>query len=625
MPSAKHDYTVEDVVQFLKEEFERILTLYPLQREGGALGEAQAFEIWFLHQESGIEYAEAARHILDGPNDCGVDFIYIDDNNSQVVVGQAEYDRDWSRTPASQQKASETFSNFLAYLNTANMPEGLPEQARVLWRVAKQKQATGVAIRYVYVTPKHLTDSQEDKIRIRSGIPDYEFVTHEMLLERGEEFLDGQTGMCSFSVKFTNNPLQIPYDFGNVYIGNLGVKLINDVVQLHEDRRRLRALFASNVRAFLSSQKRSKEIGDSMKETLMNTPQEFLMCNNGITIQCSKVNWSDAQTAMLERASISNGCQTAMNIQSFFKEHQGTNPSAEVLLTVVELGKDASRLAGVIARSRNSQNPVDARDLMSNNFRLVCLHHRLRADRLAGGERRYYLLRKAGEKQTLLREEPEAKGKYFWIDVADLAQNIAAVIRQDPHIGQVGISNLFGKYFDTIFPDVSDPTHSSCKYAWWLVKMVYESYDLKSRWKGRADEQIYYEKDFKNPAALVVAALVARGLKEDFNFDDNFEQRFVVKAENWWYRKKSGHAEDFSDLVFDLTNNAYYLTHSICRGLVGKRLPKSGEVYTRYDDMLRGPRVYDAIVSSIRRGRSRTYNNKFKHSMKKVYEYLQNN
>ena len=55
-------------------------------------------------------------------------------------------------------------------------------------------------------------------------------------------------------------------------------------------------------------------------------------------------------------------------------EHEGVNPAAEVLVTIVELRKDPARLAGVIARSRNSQNPVDARDLMSNNFRLVCVH-----------------------------------------------------------------------------------------------------------------------------------------------------------------------------------------------------------------------------------------------------------
>jgi hypothetical protein len=624
MSATKQDYTPEDVVQFLKEEFERILTLHPLQREGSPLSEAQAFQIWFLHQESGIEYGEAANHILDGPNDCGVDFIWIDDNNSQVVVGQAEYDLNWSKTPASQPKALKTFSQFLSYLGTAKMPNELPEYARNLWRVAKQKQAGGIPMRYVYVTPKHFTDAQEDKVRTKTGIPSYEFVTHETLLERGQEFLDGQTGMCNFDVRFEKQPLLIPHDYGDVYIGDVKVKQIHDIVQLHEDRKRLRALFASNVRAFLSTQKRSKEIGDAMKETLAKAPQEFLICNNGITIQCSKASWSSPQSATLQRASISNGCQSAMNIHAYFNEHEGANPIAEVLVTIVELRSDASRLAGVIARSRNSQNPVDARDLMSNNFRLVCLHHRLRADRVAGSDRRYYLLRKAGEKITLFREEPEARGKYVWIDTADLAQYIAAVIRQDPYVAQRGIPDLFGKYFDKIFPDVSDPTHSSCKYAWWLVKMIYESYDSKSRWKGTADEQIYYEKDFKNPAALIVAALIARKLKEDFTFGENFEQRFVLKAEEWWYRKRTGHSEDFSELVFAMVDDAYYLAHSVCRGLVARKL-RTGEVYSRYDDMLRGPRVYETMLSAIRKGKSKTYDNKFRHSMKKVYTYLQYN
>jgi len=105
MRSAEADYTDEDVVRFLKEEYERIITLYPFQREGSVLSEAQAFEIWLLHQEMGIDYSEAAKHILDGPNDGGVDFIWTDTRNSQVVIGQAQYVVDWTKSPASKAKA----------------------------------------------------------------------------------------------------------------------------------------------------------------------------------------------------------------------------------------------------------------------------------------------------------------------------------------------------------------------------------------------------------------------------------------------------------------------------------------------------------------------------------------
>ncbi|MFY3741911.1 MAG: hypothetical protein HMLIMOIP_002372 [Candidatus Nitrosomirales archaeon] len=48
MDLVNEDYSSEDVIEFLKEEFERISTQHPLQRMG-SLSDAQAFEIWFYN------------------------------------------------------------------------------------------------------------------------------------------------------------------------------------------------------------------------------------------------------------------------------------------------------------------------------------------------------------------------------------------------------------------------------------------------------------------------------------------------------------------------------------------------------------------------------------------------
>lgn len=622
MAVISEDYSSEDVIQFLKEEFERISTQYPLQRTG-SLSDAQAFEIWFLRQELGFDYEEAVKHVLDGPNDCGVDFIVVDDYNHEVIIGQAEYDPTWSSGVANSSKCIETFRKFQDYLRNAAMPDELPDYARDLWRLAKSRKGDGYGLRYVYITPKRLSSSQQDFIRRKSGLSNYDFITHDLVVKRGGEFLDGQTGMCNFELHF-GNVLHIRNDFGNVYVANVDVKEIHRIVDLHRKQKRLAPLFASNVRTFLSKKKRSRDIADAMKETLSGSPQDFLICNNGITIQCSRVV-PKKHSLLLERASISNGCQTAMNIDQFFRENDGSNPSAQVLVTIVELTKDADRLSSNIARSRNNQNPVDNRDLMSNNFRLVCLHHRLLADRMDGSNRNYYLVRKAGEKDTLLKEWPEARGKFIWIDAAELAQCIAAVIRQEPYLSTRGASELFGKYFYKIFPEVSDPTHSRAKYSWWLYKTIDASYDGKSRWSGIKDDQIYFEKDFKNPALWILAALTALKLKEDFNFDENFEERFVRKCERWHYRRRSRESEEFIAILNDIYDNGYLLIHSLARGMRGKPFPKTREVYTNYDDLLKAPGFYDAILTALRRGKSKTYKRQFWHSLLKLYEYLKVN
>lgn len=620
------DYSPEDVVRFLKEEFERIITQYPRQRGASILSDAQALAIWFLHQEVGINYEEANQFILDDSNDCGVDFIWADKENHQILAGQIEYDsKDWSKNPANKKKATETFSEFKTYLDSSTLPERLHESAKALWREARKLNTNETySIRYIFITPKYFNAAQEQKIREASGILDYEFFTYDSLIERGQEFLDGQTGMSSFDLAFKNQPLKISYDFGCVYVGNINLKDIHKMVESHEKAKKLRSLFASNVRSYLNTKKRSKEIAEAMRNTIKNEPDHFLICNNGITIQCSKVTPKPNYVLHLERASISNGCQTAMNIDRFFKENEDANPDSEVLVTIIELKKNAPLIAGEIARSRNNQNPVDNRDLMSNHPLLVTLHHRLSADKLHGSEKRYYLLRKQGEKQTLLKEEPNAKGKFMWIDADDLARCISAVIRQDPYISQQGTNDIFGKYFRKIFPNVHDPSHSRCKYAYWIAEMVVRSYDSKSKWKGVKDKLISQQRDFKGPAEWILTSLLAFQLKTHFSFNESSEKRFVEKCEKWWYSRNSSDLEEFENLTFEMIDNSFRLLHAVTKRLLGTKLPKARDVYTTYEGLFKGPN-YDYILSRIRKGDMKTYSNSLRRSMTKFIEYLKNN
>jgi len=615
-----NDYSKDDIVKFLKEEFERIITQYPHQR-GGILREAQAFAIWFLHQEVGVDYESAHQFILDESNDCGVDFIWIDKDNQEILVGQIEYDAsDWIKNPANPKKAIDTFNYFKEYLQSSNLPESLHDSAKNLWREAKRYLTDGFSIRYLFITPKYFSPKQEELIREKSGLPKYEFFTHEILLERGHEFLDGQTGTTSFDMVVKNEPLAICNDFCSIYVVNIDLKEIHRIVEFHEKRKRLKALFASNVRGYLNIKKRSKEIADAMRLTIKNDPEHFLVRNNGITLQCSKALLKE-KVFSLKRASISNGCQTVMNIDRFFKENPGEEPNASVLVTIIELQKNAPMIAGEIARSRNFQNPIDNRDLMSNDPLLVTLHHRLFADTLHGSQKRYYLLRKQGEKQTILREEPGAKGKFMWIDSDELARRIAAVIRQDPYMSQQGTNDIFGKYFRKIFPKIQDPSHSRCKYAFWLTELLYWSYDPKSKWKGISDKQIYTQRDFKSLAIRPVSALIDIFLKEHFSFNEGLENRFVEKAEKWFYSKSF---KDFEEVTFKMFDDFFRLEYAISKTLLGKKLAKARDVYISYKDLLKGP-TYDYFLAKIKRGEMKTYQDQVRRSVKKFIEYLKNN
>ncbi len=292
-----------------------------------------------------------------------------------------------------------------------------------------------------------------------------------------------------------------------------------------------------------------------------------------------------------------------------------------MLVSVIELQKDAPHISGGIARARNNQNPVDNRDLRSNSPLLVTLHHRLSADRLAGSEKRYYLLRKQGEKQQLLIEDVSAKGKYEWIDADFLARCISAVIRQDPYHSQQGTNLIFGDHFSTIFPSVQDPPHTRCKYAYWLVRTVDKSYETYNKWGGKSDKLIQQDGDFKNAAQYVVAAMIAHELQNQFSFKDPQEKRFVENCERARYARKRDQYEEFIELAYKAIDDAFHYLHAICHGLLGKKLRNAREPYRNYENLLKG-RTYDEILASMRRGDMKGYGGRFRRSLSKIVNYL---
>jgi hypothetical protein len=310
-----------------------------------------------------------------------------------------------------------------------------------------------------------------------------------------------------------------------------------------------------------------------------------------------------------------------MNVDRYFREHPNVNPNADVLVTVIELKKDAASISSEVAIARNNQNPVDNRDLKSNHPLMVTLHHRLFADKLKGSEKRYYLLRKQGEKQVVAKEEQDARWKYFWVDADVLARCISAVLRADPFTSQQGTNDIFGRLFSKIFPAIEDPSHARCKYSYWLVKLIESSYDKSAKWTGIKDPLIVRQKDFKGGAKWVASSVIAEYLKSDFSFSDNLENRFVEHCERWRFSKRQPEIDRFEEVVFDVAESTFRLLHAISKPLLGKALPKSKGTYSQYDDLFKGPN-YDFIRQQLKKGVKISYQNRLKKSMSKLVELL---
>ena len=118
-----------------------------------------------------------------------------------------------------------------------------------------------------------------------------------------------------------------------------------------EDGSIRRSLFNDNVRDYLGNK---GTINSEIEKTIVNDPEMFLLCNNGITIVCADFEQVRDKLVKIENPQIVNGCQTSNSIYNFRK-----NPNTSKLQLLVRLiSTENSNVTNKILRGTNRQNQV---------------------------------------------------------------------------------------------------------------------------------------------------------------------------------------------------------------------------------------------------------------------------
>lgn len=118
-----------------------------------------------------------------------------------------------------------------------------------------------------------------------------------------------------------------------------------------EDGLLRRSLFNDNVRDYLGSK---GAINTEIEETIMQNPEMFLLCNNGITIVCSDFDQIRDKLVKIENPQIVNGCQTCNSIFNF-KETSNID-KLQVLVRLIST--ENLNVSNKIVRGTNRQNQV---------------------------------------------------------------------------------------------------------------------------------------------------------------------------------------------------------------------------------------------------------------------------
>lgn len=246
--------------------------------------------------------------------------------------------------------------------------------------------------------------------------------------------------------KAVNDSLQLngaaiieDFNYRRVLVGKVPVTEIAKLFDRNGD-----LLLERNIRRYLG--RNANRVNNAIHDTLVNPDKQkdFYFFNNGITMTCTKMRHNALQGGdyqlRLENIQVINGGQTCKTIQQTISEADDLSVFNEVyvLLRLYELEGNDDQLIKEITFATNSQNPVDLRDLRSNDSLQIQLETGIQA--LGYSYKRY-------------REDSVAGGHV--ITSATTAEAVMAIWRKCPHQSKFRRRELFGTLYSKVFTDLN--------------------------------------------------------------------------------------------------------------------------------------------------------------------------
>ncbi|MCL1919702.1 MAG: AIPR family protein [Kiritimatiellaeota bacterium] len=169
-------------------------------------------------------------------------------------------------------------------------------------------------------------------------------------------------------LSFKGKILVEDFSYSRIIIGKIPVAEVKRLIIEYGEKR----LLERNIRRFLGFVR----VNHAIRETLTDDSQRqnFYFFNNGITLTCSKFDYNTLQEkehlVRVKGLQVINGGQTCRTIAETLKPLDDLTPFAEtcVLVRLYQLpDENSDDLVSRITIATNSQNPVNLRDLHSND------------------------------------------------------------------------------------------------------------------------------------------------------------------------------------------------------------------------------------------------------------------
>lgn len=383
---------------------------------------------------------ESARDLMtDGGNDAGIDGIFIgdvEDGEFQVTLFQGKYKiRDLRGIAAFPERDVQHMAQTVSAL--FNPDRSVDLNPRILPRIEEIRSLVRDGyiplICIVLCNNGAIWTEQAQNWIDRQVFPKDQVTWKHFNHDSFVEILK-KTKTVDDSIKLSGQAIIEEFDFRRVLLGKTSVREIARLFDKHGD-----ALLDRNIRRYLGLH--SNRVNSAIYQTLQNEQQRgnFYFFNNGITIICRKFRHNALQDSnyivKIEGMQIINGGQTCKTIQCALMDiPEASWDNTFVLMRIYELEDDDRDLVRDITYATNSQNPVDLRDLHSNDDWQKNLEIGLR-------DLGY----------TYKRQREDGPGGSHIITSAVVAEAVLAIWRMKPQQAKFMRNEHFNRLYNEIF------------------------------------------------------------------------------------------------------------------------------------------------------------------------------
>lgn len=410
-----------------------------------------------------IDIDEAIDAITDGGHDRGADAIYIDDRDAknEIHIFQTkcvqEFIKSRNNFPSAEIDKLITFINDLTGHDLEAF-EGANDLLKVKISDALDilKEATAQIIVHFVGNTAPLID--REMRRAKTAFARYNAVEFKMhdLDALSDFFLEKQAPSLVREITVIDQNFFDRTDRNlRGIVCSVAALDIVAAIQSEDDPDTVETgIFDQNVRVYL---KRRNRINKGIIESALDEHNHmFWYQNNGITMTCDKFEIGPSRRSpmiKLTNVQIVNGGQTSNCLFEAAKEDRSKVENVILLVRIIETSEEDVKLS--IAETTNSQTPINARDLRSNDRQQRQLEQSF-------ADIGYYYERKSGQHAEKLVANR--------IDALTAGQAYLALGIGLPETAKKDRGRVFGDLYDTVFPE--DITVMNLLTSFKLVKLL---------------------------------------------------------------------------------------------------------------------------------------------------------